>query len=392
MWAGAVTRTSVDVRARTTHDGRVRLVVSEHSNLARPRYSDPEQSSASTQNVVSLTVDRLRPDRDYYYALEVNGSVERRRIGHFATFPDGPASFTFAVGADSLTGSNGVVFDAVRRTRPLFYLNVGDFFYGDVDGDNPGLYRRQYDANLTAPSQATLYATAPVAYVWGDHDYATNDSDRTSPGRSAARDVYRDYVPHYPLRGGGGPIFQAFTVGGVRFILTDNRSMRDPAGTPDRSMLGAEQRRWLVEELSHADRYGLVVWANADPWVAAPDPAGDTWGGFPEERRVIADAIAKHRVENLLMVSGDAHMLAYDDGRNTDYSRSGRAGFPLFQAAALDQSPSVKGGPYSGPVIPGGGQFGTVEVRDDGRNVRVTVAARNWQHDVLFTRTFRVSR
>ncbi len=114
--------------------------------------------------------------------------------------------------------------------------------------------------------------------------------------------------------------------------------------------------------------------------------------GSPEERRVIADAIAKHRVDNLLMVSGDAHMLAYDDGRNTDYSRSGRAGFPLFQAAALDQSPSVKGGPYSGPVIPGGGQFGTVEVRDDGRNVRVTVAARNWQHDVLFTRTFRVSR
>ncbi|HLN77694.1 MAG TPA: alkaline phosphatase D family protein [Nocardioidaceae bacterium] len=393
MWAGAVTETSVEVRARSARDGRVRLVVSKNPKLTNPSYSDPQQSRAASHNVVALTVDGLTPDRDYYYALEVNGTVEQRRVGHFATFPRGPSSFTFAVGSDSRTGSNGVVYDAVRRTRPLLYLNVGDFFYGDIPGDRPERYRSQYDANLTAPSQAALYATAPIAYVWGDHDFATNGSDRTSPGRPAAMEVYRENVPHYPLHAGAeGPIYQAFTVGGVRFIVTDNRSMRDPAGTPNRSMLGRQQRKWLLGELARADRYGLVVWANPDPWVAAPNPAGDTWGGFARERRVIADAIAENKVDNLLMVSGDAHMLAYDNGEHTDYASSGRAAFPLFQAAALDQAPSIKGGPYTGPVIPGGGQFGTVEVRDDGKNVRVTVVGRNWQHQVLFTRTFSVSR
>ncbi len=393
MWAGAVTKTSVDVKARTAHDGRVRLVVSEDPKLASPTYSDPQRSTASTQNVVSLTVNRLRPGLDYYYALEVDGEVERERIGHFATFPRGPASFAFAVGADSRTGSNGVVYDAVRRTRPLFYLNVGDFFYGDVTSNDPDLYRDQFEANLTAPSQAALYAAAPIAYVWGDHDYADNDSDTTAPGRQAISQVYRQYVPHYPLRGGpDDPIFQAFTVGDVRFILTDNRSARDAPDASPRSVLGAAQKKWLIAELSHANRYGLVVWANPDPWVDPSDPASDTWGGFAAERRVIADVIAEHHVDNLLMVSGDAHMLAFDNGAHTDYSRSHDAAFPLFQASALDQSPSVKGGPYTGPVIPGGGQFGLVEVRDDGRKVRVTVTGHNWKHDVLFTRSLTVRR
>ena len=151
-------------------------------------------------------------------------------MARFRTFPQGPASFTFAVGADSRTGSNGMVYDAVRRTRPLLYLNVGDFFYGDVDRDDPDLYRRQYDSNLTAPAQAVLYASAPVAYTWGDHDFAGNDADGTAPGKPAAMEVYRQYVPHYPLQAGAtSPIFQAFTVGDVRFVLTDNRSQRSPA-------------------------------------------------------------------------------------------------------------------------------------------------------------------
>jgi hypothetical protein len=148
----------------------------------------------------------------------------------------------------------------------------------------------------------------------------------------------------------------------------------------------------LQRELDGADRYGLLVWANADPWVDRADPTTDTWGGFAVERRRISRMIAASDVRNLLAVSGDAHMLAYDDGSHTDYSGTGRAGFPLFQAAALDRKPSVKGGPYTGPVIPGGGQFGLVHVRDDGRTVRVSLDGMNWRGERLFRRTFTVTR
>ena len=81
-----------------------------------------------------------------------------------------------------------------------------------------------------------------------------------------------------------------------------------------------------------------------------------------------------------------------DDGTHTDYSRSGEAAFPLFHAASLDRKGSIKGGPYTGPVLPGGGQFGTVGVEDDGRTVKVTLTAWNWEEEVLFSRTFTTQR
>ena len=394
MWSGAVTPTSVNVRARTEDDvARVRLVVGEDTDLSAPTYSAARRSEAANEHVVSLTVDGLEPDRDYYYALELDGEVYTRRVGHFATFPRGPSSFMFAFASCARTGSNGKVYDAVRRMRPLFFLNSGDWYYGDIDRNDEDLYRKQYDANLSSPAQAALYASTPFAYVWDDHDFAGNDADSTAASRPAAMAVYRQYVPHYPLQGGPeSPIYQAFTVGDVRFVLTDPRSAREPPGDSPRSMLGEEQRRWLFGELAQADRYGLVVWVNGVPWVGKADPTSDLWPAFAAERRSIADAIARNDVDNLLMVSGDAHMLAYDDGTHTDYSRSGDAAFPLFHAASLDRKGSIKGGPYTGPVLPGGGQFGTVGIEDDGRTVKVTMTAWNWEEEVLFARTFTAQR
>ena len=65
--------------------------------------------------------------------------------------------------------------------------------------------------------------------------------------------------------------------------------------------------------------------------------------------------------KTVMMISGDAHMLAFDDGRNNAYG-----GFPVVQAAALDQKPNCKGGPYSHGGKPGLGQYGVIEVVDDG--------------------------
>jgi phosphodiesterase/alkaline phosphatase D-like protein len=394
MWSGAVTDTSVTVRARTEDDvEKVRLVVGSNTELADPTYSDPQSSEESSGHVVSLTVDGLVPERDYYYALELDAELYRARVGHFATFPRGPASFTFAFASCARTGSNGVVYDVIRHQRPLFFLNHGDWYYGDVDRNDTNMVRRQYDANLSSPAQSALYASTPFVYVWDDHDFGGNDADSTATAKPATMEIYRSFVPHYPLRGGSqSAIFQAFTVGDVRFVLTDPRSAREPPGESPRSMLGEEQLGWLLDELAQADRYGLVVWANGSPWVGEPDPTSDRWPAFSEERTTVANAIADNGVDNLLVISGDAHMLAYDDGTNTDYSDSGNAGFPLFHAASLDRKGSIKGGPYTGPVIPGGGQFGLVTVRDDGTRVRVTMKAMNWQDEVLFTRTFTTSR
>jgi phosphodiesterase/alkaline phosphatase D-like protein/membrane-associated phospholipid phosphatase len=392
MWSGGVTPTGAAVRLRTAADaGTVRLLVSEGEDLSPP--VAVAEARPDGDRVADLHVRGLRPDTRYYYAAEVDGEVERDRVQTFRTFPLGPASFSFVLGSCQIGGSNGQVFDAMRAADPLFVLAMGDWTYGNVDENDPAQFRAQYDLNLTAPAQAALYAQAPVTYVWGDHDYGGNDSDRTSASRPAAMQVYRQMTPHYPLASDPqAAIYQAFTVGRVRFVVTDSRASRDPADDPSgefRSALGVQQRAWLLGEFARADRYGLVVWVNPDPWVADASPGSDTWAGFAEERQVIADAIADHDVDNLLMVSGDAHMLAFDDGTNTDYSASQAGGFPLFHVAAVDRRPSVKGGPYSGAVIPGGGQFGTVDVRDEGTAVEVTLSGWNWESRRLFSEVLR---
>src|SRR5690606_1237836 len=131
----------------------------------------------------------------------------------------------------------------------------------------------------------------------------------------------------------------------------------------DASMLGQRQLTWLLDEIATASRtHALVVWVNPDPWIAPADPGRDDWGGYAGERRRIADAIAEAGTDNLVMLSGDAHMVALDDGTNSDYATGGGAGFPVLHAAALDRPGRVKGGPYSDGAYPGGGQFGVLSV------------------------------
>lgn len=394
MWTGGVTSTTAVVRLRTDEPAQsVRVVVSQDADLARPVLT--ARAQVDDDRVAAAALDGLVPGTLYHYGAEVDGALVTERIQSFRTFPQGPASFSFVVGACQLGGSNGRVYDAIRALDPLFLLLSGDWHYGNIGVDDAGRFRDQYELNLTAPAQAATYAQAPVAYVWDDHDFGPNNANRASPSRDAAMQAYRQMVPHYPLAGSSSPLYQAFTVGRVRFLLTDTRAARDPAGDPAgeyRSTLGAQQRAWLLGELADADRYGLVVWVNPDPWVSTASPTSDYWGGFAQERQVIADAIAANAVDNLLMVSGDAHMLAFDDGTNTDYSTSGDGGFPLFHAAALDRPPNPKGGPYSGPVLPGGGQFGQIEVSDDGDDVEVTLTGWRWDATRLFTKDLRFPR
>jgi hypothetical protein len=189
-------------------------------------------------------------------------------------------------------------------------------------------------------------------------------------------------VPYPPLaedRGpGGGAIYHAFTIGRVRFLVTDTRSERTAT-----SLLGAAQERWLLDELARSSEYGAVFWVSPDPWIAPAAAGRDDWGGYPDQRRRIADAIAANGVDNLVMLAGDAHMVAIDDGSNSDYSSGGGGGFPVLQAGALDRPGSLKGGPYSEGAHPGAGQFGLVQVEDDGDRVVVSLEGRNWMNRQL---------
>ncbi len=64
------------------------------------------------------------------------------------------------------------------------------------------------------------------------------------------------------------------------------------------------------------------------------------------------------------------------------------AGFPVLHAAALDRPGNVKGGPYSNGEFPGGGQYGMVDIVDDGDGILVTLSGHTWDGDELVAQTF----
>ena len=392
IWVGATTSTDFEVRARPRDPFTdAVLLVSQNEDLVDAR----EVPFADVfDRVVDFRVGGLDPATRYHYAVRLDGVVDRIRSGVVRTFPDGPEPVRLVFSACARIGSNGAVFDAIRAEQADAYVCVGDFHYGDIYVDDADDYRRVFDVQLTRTAQSALYRSTPIAYVWDDHDYGPNDSNRDAPGRPAAMAAYREYVPHYELAGPESAIFQAFSVGSVRVLLSDCRSSRDPQSVTDtveKSMLGFEQRAWLLDELTQSSAtHDLVIWVSTVPWIAEAREGADHWGGYTAERELIADHVADGGIDNLLMICGDAHMVAIDDGTNTDYSSSQGAGFPLAQAAPLDRPGGVKGGPFTQGPITDSGQYVVVDVTPEADRTVVDVVAKRWDDTELLVLTFTV--
>jgi alkaline phosphatase D len=331
--------------------------------------------------VVEYALASLVPGREYFAGFTPGSGT----LVRFRTFVTGPFSFTAAfascAGGTRLVPlshvSNSRVFDAIAALDPHVFIHMGDLHYYNLIGAarpvEPlmGRFRRSLDRVLSQEHQALLYRRTPIVYMWDDHDYGPDEADWRSPTRDAARAYYATDVPHYPLPLGAnadGPITQQFDIGRVRFLVTDARSERRPA---ERTLLGLQQFAWLLDQLGRAaaDRVPLVAWVNPVPWITA-DGDGHGWGMYAEERSAIARRITSLGLgPRLVMLSGDAHMLAFDDGRNNK-----NGGFVVAQAAPLDRFVRSKGGPYSHePPDQKNGQFATLQVEDTGTVLTATL-------------------
>ena len=348
--------------------------------------SDPGQqttASVDEDGLARFSLTNLEPDVEYSYSVISPLGTATERVGDasFRTHANGPQDLTVVVASCARNDSNGAVFDAMVGQHPDLYLALGDLHYASLASADPDDHLGQWARALSKPGQSALFRSVPTAYVWDDHDYGPNDGDRTSPSRLAVSTAYRQAVPHAGVDPNPeASIAQAFTVGRVRFVLSDTRSQRG-----EHTMLGETQLAWLLDELVSASKtHALVVWGNPTPWISSDGVGADDWSAFPGERRKIADTLAEAGVENLLMVSGDAHMLAIDDGTNSGYASDGSPGFPVLHAAALDRPGGEKGGPYSHGAFPGSGQYGQLEISDDGGpTVTVGLSGRNWEGEEL---------
>jgi phosphodiesterase/alkaline phosphatase D-like protein len=375
VWCGAV----------DAHGATLKVLAASAGLAVTLRLSGPDAGAAEHtvvadgDGVASFVLTGLAPRTRYRYAVLAGG--EPSLDGEFGTFADGPGSFRVVFASCANTGSTSDVFTAMQEQRPDLFVHMGDLHYEDIARNDVATYRDAYVRVLGSPTQAALFRAVPLAYTWDDHDFGENNSDRTSPSRIAALRAYRRFTPHYPVdEHPDAPIQQAFTVGRVRFLMTDVRSSRSPhrPWTSSRTMLGAAQLAWFERELEAAQSAPLVVWVNTVPWITRRfELFRQGWANYADERRSIANTITRLGLNGrLVMLSGDAHMLAFDDGTHSQYSTLPSApskGFVVAHAAPMDRTNSRKGGPYThGPVM-ANGQYGILDVSDDGARVSVRI-------------------
>lgn len=124
-------------------------------------------------------------------------------------------------------------------------------------------------------------------------------------------------------------LWRSFEFGDLlTLVMTDERLFRDPPRqaipTPDnvgphreppgRTMLGAEQREWLIDTITGSE----TTWtAWADEVLTVPFRVGSGplslypvqggWDGYTRERMAITEAIAEADVENFVTLTGDMH-------------------------------------------------------------------------------------
>lgn len=443
-WLGGVTDRSITIKAKLS------TKVSENKNYIQVFYhTSPDLSPTKPINKVRATslgdriatfnLNRLAADTTYYYVIIADGRryPEKGTLRFKTVKVHQP--YNFAIACSACAGgtigqffssgvSNSRVFDVIRQykiaeeSNLALFIHMGDLHYRN-DLPSIGLkeaylddYRHNYDLVLAQFRQRNLYQNIPLAYIWDDHDYGTNNSDGSYNLKYIASEVYRERVPAYSLVeqldvfGGKGAIYQSFIVGRVRFIMTDSRFHQTVIeNSPNNTLLGQEQKQWLFAQLQlgkqqqQQGKEGLIVWVNTIPWIVKEDSAINSWNQFTRERTEIADFIKENQIDKLLMISGDAHMLALDDGGKgtaNSYGTGGGGSFPVIHAGSLDSLGSIKGGSYNGEryivnstvkqkngAIPGKKQWGLLDFTDRGDRLEVKVRLKRME-DTLIQHTF----
>ena len=322
-------------------------------------------SEQSTKDVIIFDVVGLFEGHDFEYSIHLGRNI--LKTGTFQTPSTAPLDFTIAFSSCMDQQSDPKVFETIASHKPLLFFHLGDLHYDNIAQDDEELFKNGYLSTFRSPSgKAMLDMNIPTVYMWDDHDFGPDNSDSMAPGRRAAIKTYKEFVPHYELdrskanvqddeKRTGGSVHQSFQIGTVLFILTDLRSQRTPNSASDSSnktVLGPHQKQMfkdlILKSLEASSTVQCIVWCNTMPWVDDERK----WGHFKTEQQELVDFFNQHQVlkhKRFFIISGDAHMIAVDDGTNSP------GNIPVFHSAALGREGSVKGGPYSHGAFPGSG-------------------------------------
>lgn len=364
---GQPTTTSTVVSVKVTNATSVRLKVStDAAGTTGVIYGSPVTPTALGN--AKLPVSGLTPGTNYYYRVAMTGSGgeildTNSVVGRLRTSPSGQANFSFNFGSCN-TQTDPIALGVVADRGDDLFFHLGDFYYADGSGTGIDNFRTKFNSKVTSTNHQKVFATTPSNYTPSDHDGMNNNgADGNDPTAWANwRTVYDEYFP-------APSTYYSFMYGRVLFIQIDDRNYKSATALTDNSSktaLGATQKQWLKDQITNTTAVAIVI-AQSAPWITGTDAGSDGWGGFTTERTELANFFAASG-KPIIMLAGDMHALAADDGTNAP------GGITLFHAAPFYTSSSHKGGPYTVSPYPStvginAQHYGHVDVTDTGTQI-----------------------
>ncbi len=351
----------------------VRWEVADDDKFTRMAQSGQTMALPGLAYSVHAEVQGLAPDRWYFYRFLVGDAVSA--VGRTRTFPalDAAVAGLCLAYASCQRWEHGY-FSAYRHMAQEsldLVMFLGDYIYEYPRASNgvrtpPGGwvltlddYRQRYATHKQDADLQAMHAACPWLVTWDDHevqnDYAGLTAGDKGPGvadfaarRSAA---YQAFYEHMPVRaavltravaglasGAEMRIYNRSQYGQLAsFTMLDARQYKSPQvctrdgkrgsstanpatcaewNNPARTMLGAEQERWL--DAGWGSSQGKSVTWNIvgqqsligqRDWKAGPEQSlwNDGWDGYSAARTRLTDSARKHSLANLVVLGGDVH-------------------------------------------------------------------------------------
>ncbi len=312
---GHVSATDARIWIKATGAAKWTVRVSEHADLADARAIEgPALAEASAFTGVALLAE-LKTATRYFYSVLLDGQpATSRPWPAFTTAPadgaKGHVRFAFGscVGKEPWLDA-ALWADVDARTPVDLVLLLGDNHY--ANSPEPAKQRAAFITHRDNAAFRSLFQRTPMYAIWDDHDFGVNDSDGTQKDKEISLRTFKEFFanPAYGEAENPGVYFK-LTRGDIDFFMLDDRYHRSPnkaANDDTKTMLGAKQLAWLKRELVASKATIKVVAAGGEWQVNGSD---DSWRSFQRERKEIFDLLAEHKMQNVLLLSGDRHFTA----------------------------------------------------------------------------------
>jgi alkaline phosphatase D len=321
--------------------------------------------------IAKIICDQVTMGKKYTYEVLLNNKVITRdyplafQTQELWQYRKDPPTFKFALGSCNYIneeatdrpgrgyGGFNEVFKSIHEKKPDFMIWGGDnVYYREADwGTRTGMIHRNTHSRNIPELQALLGSTHHYA-IWDDHDYGTNDSDRSFWNKEMSLEMFKLFWanPNYVFK--DEATTGTFQWGDVQFFMMDNRWFKagNENHTADRDYYGKKQLTWLIDALSASSATFKVIVTGGQ--VVNPAKVFENMANFEAEREELLKKITDAKIKGVLFVSGDRHHTVLQK-----LDRSG-ANYPLYD---LTVSPLT-----SGPAKP-------VKVEDNSPVVEGTI-------------------